>query len=44
MREAIINFPFPALRWPLRLLGVAPLGATGLMARDRLGKKWPASM
>jgi acyl-CoA dehydrogenase len=29
MREAIINFPVRALRWPLRLL-VFPLGATGL--------------
>jgi len=37
MREAIINFPVPALRWPLRLL-VFPLGATGLNGPDdRLG-------
>ncbi|MFL1464530.1 acyl-CoA dehydrogenase [Marinobacter sp. HN1S83] len=33
MREAIINFPVPALRWPLRLL-VFPLGATGLNGPD----------
>ncbi|AZT85573.1 acyl-CoA dehydrogenase [Marinobacter sp. NP-4(2019)] len=33
MREAIINFPIPALRWPLRLL-VFPLGATGLNGPD----------
>ncbi|MGB1479596.1 MAG: acyl-CoA dehydrogenase domain-containing protein, partial [Marinobacter salsuginis] len=39
MREAIINFPVPALRWPLRLL-VFPLGATGLNGPDdRLGAK-----
>ena len=37
MREAIINFPVPILRWPLRLL-VFPLGATGLNGPDdRLG-------
>lgn len=37
MREAILNFPVPALRWPLRLL-VFPLGATGLNGPDdRLG-------
>ncbi|HTN34430.1 MAG TPA: acyl-CoA dehydrogenase [Marinobacter sp.] len=37
MREAIINFPIPALRWPLRLL-VFPLGATGLNGPgDELG-------
>lgn len=33
MREAIINFPAPALRWPLRLL-VFPLGAIGLNGPD----------
>lgn len=33
MRDAIINFPVPALRWPLRLL-VFPLGATGLNGPD----------
>ncbi|GBO88235.1 acyl-CoA dehydrogenase [Marinobacter salsuginis] len=39
MREAIINFPVPALRWPLRLL-VFPLGATGLNGPDdKLGAK-----
>jgi len=39
MREAIINFPVPALRWPLRLL-VFPLGATGLNGPDdSLGTK-----
>ncbi|MEP2614921.1 acyl-CoA dehydrogenase domain-containing protein, partial [Marinobacter alexandrii] len=37
MRDAIINFPVPLLRWPLRLL-VFPLGATGLNGPDdRLG-------
>jgi len=37
MRDAILNFPVPALRWPLRLL-VFPLGATGLNGPDdRLG-------
>ncbi|MBB5319542.1 acyl-CoA dehydrogenase [Marinobacter oulmenensis] len=44
MREAIINFPVPALRWPLRLL-VFPLGATGLNGPDdRLGAKVAASI
>ncbi|MEC7376803.1 MAG: acyl-CoA dehydrogenase [Pseudomonadota bacterium] len=39
MREAIINFPVPALRWPLRLL-VFPLGATGLNGPDdKLGAR-----
>ncbi|HET8850050.1 MAG TPA: acyl-CoA dehydrogenase [Marinobacter sp.] len=39
LREAIINFPVPALRWPLRLL-VFPLGATGLNGpSDALGTK-----
>ena len=33
MRELIINFPIPALRWPLRVL-VFPLGATGLNGPD----------
>ncbi|MFV1873434.1 MAG: acyl-CoA dehydrogenase [Oleiphilus sp.] len=33
LRELIINFPVPALRWPLRIL-VFPLGATGLNAPD----------
>lgn len=33
MRELIINFPVPALRWPLRLL-VFPLGAIGLNGPD----------
>jgi len=33
MRELIINFPVPALRWPLRIL-VFPLGATGLNGPD----------
>jgi acyl-CoA dehydrogenase len=37
LRAAILNFPVPALRWPLRLL-VFPLGATGLNGPDdRLG-------
>tara|TARA_R110002073_G_scaffold107036_2_gene241464 strand:- start:24929 stop:27430 length:2502 start_codon:yes stop_codon:yes gene_type:complete len=37
MRELIINFPVPALRWPLRVL-VFPLGATGLNGpNDKLG-------
>lgn len=37
LRELIINFPVPALRWPLRLL-VFPLGATGLNGpNDKLG-------
>jgi len=44
MREAIINFPVPALRWPLRLL-VFPLGATGLNGpSDKLGAKVAASI
>ena len=44
MREAIINFPIAALRWPLRLL-VFPLGATGLNGPDdRLGTKVAASI
>ncbi len=39
MRDAIINFPVPALRWPLRLL-VFPLGATGLNGPDdKLGAR-----
>lgn len=33
LRELIINFPVPALRWPLRIL-VFPLGATGLNGPD----------
>ena len=32
-RELIINYPVPALRWPLRLI-VFPLGATGLNGPD----------
>ena len=32
-RELIINYPVPALRWPLRVL-VFPLGATGLNGPD----------
>lgn len=37
MRELIINFPVPALRWPMRIL-IFPLGATGLNGPDdRLG-------
>ena len=44
MREAIINFPVPALRWPLRLL-VFPLGATGLNGPDdKLGTRVAASI
>ncbi|MBU2873053.1 acyl-CoA dehydrogenase [Marinobacter salexigens] len=44
MREAIINFPIPALRWPLRLL-VFPLGATGLNGPDdTLGTRVAASI
>ncbi|AMQ89252.1 acyl-CoA dehydrogenase [Marinobacter sp. LQ44] len=44
MREAIINFPVPALRWPLRLL-VFPLGATGLNGPDdKLGAKVAATI
>lgn len=39
MREAIINFPVAALRWPLRLM-VFPVGAVGLNGPDdRLGAK-----
>lgn len=33
LRELIINFPVPALRWPLRVL-VFPLGAIGLNGPD----------
>lgn len=44
MREAIIKFPVPALRWPLRLL-VFPLGATGLNGPDdKLGALVAASI
>jgi len=44
MREAIINFPVPALRWPLRLL-VFPLGATGLNGpSDKLGARVAATI
>ena len=44
MREAIINFPVPALRWPLRLM-VFPLGATGLNSPDdKLGAKVAATI
>lgn len=44
MRDAIINFPVPALRWPLRLL-VFPLGATGLNGPDdKLGAKVAATI
>ncbi|KEF33096.1 Acyl-CoA dehydrogenase, short-chain specific [Marinobacter nitratireducens] len=44
MREAIINFPVPALRWPLRLL-VFPLGATGLNGPDdKLGSEVAATI
>lgn len=44
MRDAIINFPVPALRWPLRLL-VFPLGATGLNGPDdKLGARVAASI
>ena len=44
MREAIINYPVPALRWPLRLL-VFPLGATGLNGpSDKLGAKVAATI
>ena len=44
MRETIINFPVPALRWPLRLL-VFPLGATGLNGPDdKLGAKVAATI
>ena len=44
MRDAIINFPVKALRWPLRLL-VFPLGATGLNGPDdRLGARVAATI
>jgi len=44
MRDAIINFPVPALRWPLRLL-VFPLGATGLNGpSDKLGARVAATI
>ena len=44
MREAIINFPVAALRWPLRLI-VFPLGATGLNGPDdRLGARVSATI
>nr|BBJ06011.1 acyl-CoA dehydrogenase [Marinobacter nauticus] len=44
MRDAIINFPVPALRWPLRIL-VFPLGATGLNGPDdKLGAKVAATI
>jgi len=44
MRDAILNFPVRALRWPLRLL-VFPLGATGLNGPDdRLGARVAASI
>ncbi|NWO05947.1 MAG: DUF1974 domain-containing protein, partial [Alteromonadaceae bacterium] len=44
MREAIINYPVPALRWPLRLL-VFPLGATGLNGpSDKLGARVAATI
>lgn len=44
MRELIINFPAPMLRWPLRLL-IFPLGATGLNGPDdNLGTKVAASI
>ncbi|MGC8119548.1 acyl-CoA dehydrogenase [Marinobacter sp. VGCF2001] len=44
LREAIINFPVKALRWPLRLL-VFPLGATGLnRPDDRLGARVAATI
>ncbi|SFR63462.1 acyl-CoA dehydrogenase [Marinobacter daqiaonensis] len=33
MRDAVIRFPVPALRWPLRVL-IFPLGATGLNGPD----------
>jgi acyl-CoA dehydrogenase len=39
LRELIINFPVPALRWPLRIL-VFPLGAIGLNGPDdKLGQQ-----
>ncbi|WP_152205669.1 acyl-CoA dehydrogenase [Marinobacter changyiensis] len=44
MREVIINFPLPLLRWPLRIL-VFPLGATGLNGPDDiLGAEVAASI
>lgn len=44
MREAVINFPVPALRWPLRIL-VFPLGATALNGPDdRLGTEVAATI
>lgn len=44
MREAIINFPVAALRWPLRLI-VFPLGATGLNGPDdKLGARVAATI
>lgn len=44
MRKAVINFPVPALRWPLRLL-LFPLGAIGLNGPgDRLGTEVAASI
>jgi acyl-CoA dehydrogenase len=44
MREAVINFPVPLLRWPLRLL-IFPLGATGLNGPDdRLGAEVAATI
>ncbi|PPK52489.1 acyl-CoA dehydrogenase [Marinobacter persicus] len=44
MRDAIINFPVPVLRWPLRLL-VFPLGATGLNGpSDKLGARVAATI
>ena len=44
MREVIINFPVPLLRWPLRIL-VFPLGATGLNGpSDTLGAEVAASI
>ncbi|WP_372964133.1 acyl-CoA dehydrogenase [Marinobacter sp.] len=44
MREAIIKFPVPALRWPLRFL-IFPLGATGLNGPDdQLGARVAASI
>ncbi|MCD1631776.1 acyl-CoA dehydrogenase [Marinobacter shengliensis] len=44
MRDAIINFPVPALRWPLRIL-VFPLGATGLNGPDdKLGARVAATI
>ncbi len=44
MRQAIINFPVPALRWPLRIL-IFPLGATGINGPDdRLGATVAASI